>query len=546
LKRQGEDFRLVEGKLVAGANALNGRSDIVDRVQDLVGGVATIFMGDLRVATNVKKPDGSRAVGTKLAAGPVYDALFKRGEAYRGEADILGRSYFTAYDPIRDAKGGVVGILFVGQLEAETHAEIAGIQTWAISVALGVALAVGALMLALSSRMFAPLVRLRQSMTSFARGDLESAVEGLSRGDDIGEMARAVDALRAAALEKIRLDQQNERQRREGEAERSENERALQQRGQERAQALEALTQALQQVAAGDLTVALGDRLPEVYRRLCEDFDAAVSSLARTMAEVRGGAEAVSGSAAELAASSDSLSRRTENDASRLDETAGALNSLRVKAQRSIELASVARKAAMQADAEAKSGGEVARGACEAMRRIEASSREISDILGLINEIAFQTSLLALNAGVEAARAGEAGRGFAVVAAEVRALANRSGEAAKQIASLVAASNGEVAGGVARVEATQQALGRITARVAEVEAGIGEIAGGAGEQSRGLDELDAAVAALSKSVQENAAMAEQSNAAGSALTQEAERLAHAIHAFRLHDYEPQRDWALTG
>jgi methyl-accepting chemotaxis protein len=180
------------------------------------------------------------------------------------------------------------------------------------------------------------------------------------------------------------------------------------------------------------------------------------------------------------------------------------------------------------------------------MRRIEASSREISDILGLINEIAFQTSLLALNAGVEAARAGEAGRGFAVVAAEVRALANRSGEAAKQIASLVAASNGEVAGGVARVEATQQALGRITARVAEVEAGIGEIAGGAGEQSRGLDELDAAVAALSKSVQENAAMAEQSNAAGSALTQEAERLAHAIHAFRLHDYEPQRDWALTG
>ena len=177
LKRVGDQFRIVDGKLFAGQTELNGRYELVDHIKDLVGGVATIFMGDVRVSTNVKKPDGSRAVGTKLAAGPVYDAVFKRGEPYRGKADILGQSYFTAYDPIKDANGATIGVLFVGVLEAETHAAIAEINRWALAAALLIALAICAATLFLSRRMFSPLVKLRATMAKISSGDLERACD---------------------------------------------------------------------------------------------------------------------------------------------------------------------------------------------------------------------------------------------------------------------------------------------------------------------------------------------------------------------------------
>jgi methyl-accepting chemotaxis protein len=200
---------------------------------------------------------------------------------------------------------------------------------------------------------------------------------------------------------------------------------------------------------------------------------------------------------------------------------------------RSSERAAGARAAAEDAGREAGAGGDIAMRAGEAMHGIEVSSREIRAVLSLINEIAFQTNLLALNAGVEAARAGDAGAGFAVVASEVRALAQRSGEASKQIAALIAACDAQVATGVARVGESREALQRIIAKVTEVSGMFGEIARGAQEQSGKLGALGSAVGELETSVQQNATLAEETNASSRALSGEAERLFGSIGRFRL-------------
>ena len=186
-----------------------------------------------------------------------------------------------------------------------------------------------------------------------------------------------------------------------------------------------------------------------------------------------------------------------------------------------------------EARANAEKGGDVVRRAVEAMGRIENSSQQISQIIGVIDEIAFQTNLLALNAGVEAARAGDAGKGFAVVASEVRALAQRSAEAAKEIKGLIATSSAKSASGVKLVAETGEALAQIIAQVGQVNALVGEIASGAEEQATSLREVNAAAKQMDEATQQNAAMAEEASAAGSSMLQEAARLADLIGQFRL-------------
>jgi methyl-accepting chemotaxis protein len=227
------------------------------------------------------------------------------------------------------------------------------------------------------------------------------------------------------------------------------------------------------------------------------------------------------------------LSRRTEQQASSLEQTAAALDELTATVKKSAEGAAQARDAVVSAQADAEKSGQVVQDAVAAMGGIEQSAKEISQIIGVIDEIAFQTNLLALNAGVEAARAGDAGRGFAVVASEVRALAQRSAEAAKEIKTLIATSTHQVTTGVALVGEAGRALSRIAGRVTEMNSVIRDIASSAQEQATGLSEVNTAINQMDQMTQQNAAMVEETSAASQTLVHEGQELARLISRFNV-------------
>jgi methyl-accepting chemotaxis protein len=235
----------------------------------------------------------------------------------------------------------------------------------------------------------------------------------------------------------------------------------------------------------------------------------------------------------QIATASNDLSRRTEQQASSLEETAAALDEITATVRKAAEGATHARKVVADTKVDAEKSGEVVRKAVDAMGSIEKSSQQIGQIIGVIDEIAFQTNLLALNAGVEAARAGDAGRGFAVVASEVRALAQRSAEAAKEIKALISTSTQQVSEGVQLVAETGNSLERIMSKVAEINTVVSDIAAGAQEQATGLQQVNTAVNEMDKVTQQNAAMAEEATAAGRSLAVEAEQLAGLVGQFRL-------------
>jgi methyl-accepting chemotaxis protein len=290
---------------------------------------------------------------------------------------------------------------------------------------------------------------------------------------------------------------------------------------------------ALSDFAGGDLESRLDVPLMPSLDQLRIDFNAAAGTLQEALQVVSTCAAVIRGGSDEIGESVGDLSRRTEQQAGSLEETAAALDELTATVKKSAEGAAQARDAVAAAQADAETSGQVVRDAVSAMGGIEQSAREISQIIGVIDEIAFQTNLLALNAGVEAARAGDAGRGFAVVASEVRALAQRSAEAAKEIKALIAGSTHQVATGVELVGEAGRALSRIAGRVTEMNSVIRDIASSAQEQAAGLSEVNAAVNQMDQMTQQNAAMVEQTSAASQALVHEGQELARLISRFKV-------------
>jgi methyl-accepting chemotaxis protein len=293
------------------------------------------------------------------------------------------------------------------------------------------------------------------------------------------------------------------------------------------------LAENLHLVAAGDLTAVIKDDFHGAYREIRDEFNAAVSAIRDAMRSIAESGDQLRSGSGEIAHAADDLSQRTEQQAASLEQTAAALDQITATVKRSAEGASQASKAASAARVDAERSGEVVRHAVEAMSEIEASSKQIGQIIGVIDEIAFQTNLLALNAGVEAARAGDAGRGFAVVAQEVRALAQRSADAAREIKTLISSSNAHVERGVRLVGETGGALGDIVGKVAQIDSLINEIARSSSEQATGLNQVNAAVNQMDQVTQRNAAMVEQTNAAAASLLSEAEQLGASIARFRM-------------
>ena len=267
------------------------------------------------------------------------------------------------------------------------------------------------------------------------------------------------------------------------------------------------------------------------YAQMAEDFNRALESLGQAFAAISEAAGGLSGGADQITAASDDLSRRTEQQAAGLEQTAASLDELTAAVKTTADNARRASDMVAAARAEADRSGAVVSRAVEAMGLIETSSSKISQIIGVIDEIAFQTNLLALNAGVEAARAGDAGKGFAVVASEVRSLAQRSAEAAKEIKALISTSTEQVGEGVNLVGAAGRALQAIGAKVLEIDSVVGDISGSAQEQSLGLTQINATVNQMDQATQQNAAMVEQAAAAAHAMRGETETLSDIVATF---------------
>ncbi|HWA59934.1 MAG TPA: methyl-accepting chemotaxis protein, partial [Caulobacteraceae bacterium] len=317
------------------------------------------------------------------------------------------------------------------------------------------------------------------------------------------------------------------------EEERARHEAAQAEAARDQSYVVQALGDALAKLSAGDLAWRLSGDFPGQYRKLRDDYNAAAGTLHEALGAIAGNALSVRSGAAEISQASDQLSRRTEQQAASLEETAAALDQITATVRNTAEGAAEASRKVSGAKAEAERSDGVVGQAVAAMDRIQASSREIGQIIGVIDEIAFQTNLLALNAGVEAARAGEAGRGFAVVASEVRALAQRSADAARQIKSLIGESGAEVGRGVALVGETGEALGRIIAHVASIDGLVAGIAASAAEQATGLGQVNTAVNQMDQTTQQNAAMVETSASAAQKLRREAEALGDLVARFQL-------------
>ena len=301
---------------------------------------------------------------------------------------------------------------------------------------------------------------------------------------------------------------------------------------QQQAAAVAALGVALSKLASGDLSVRVEGALSPEFAGLKTDFDNAAAALDRTMSAVSRGAYGIRAGADDIARAADDLAQRTEQQAATLEETAAAVEQLTATVDRTASSAKEVSARVGEAAADARRSGDVVTRAAQAMSQIETSSAKVSQILGVIDEIAFQTNLLALNAGVEAARAGDAGRGFAVVAQEVRALAQRSADAAKEIKTLIADSSRQVGEGVDLVGQTSEALRGIVDKVGAIDSLVDEIAASANEQASALGQVNVAVNQLDQVTQRNTAMVQQSTEATHALRAEAADLSNHVGGFR--------------
>jgi len=405
-----------------------------------------------------------------------------------------------------------------------------------ISVLFGVISAGLALLFAIwigRSKISSPLNNLAKTMETLALGSVDVDVVGAQRKDEVGAMARSVQVFKDNALALRTAEAAQLRATAETEAERRRNQEAADAAAREQAFVMENLATGLNKLAEGDLTYRVDQEFPEAYKRLQSDFNESISQMEEAMRTIVHAASSIGAGADEIASASDDLSRRSEQQAASLEETAAALDEITATVKRSSAGAVEASRVVGSTRSDAERSSVVVRGAVDAMNQIEKSSQSISQIIGVIDEIAFQTNLLALNAGVEAARAGEAGRGFAVVAQEVRALAQRSADAAKEIKTLISTSTQQVGQGVAMVGQTGDALQAIVAKVSEIDALVSEIAAGGAEQATGLNEVNAAVNQMDQTVQQNAAMVEQSTAASHSLKGEAGNLMQMISRFQV-------------
>ena len=433
-----------------------------------------------------------------------------------GQMEFSENGYFVAAPAAAGAAGTViVGAVGMSWSPDVALAEVAPSQIRAFILAAGAFIVMLTLsVFALRSMMSRPLSDVGQAINHLAEGDYDHPTGYQNRGDEIGQIARQTEALKTqlAAARAV------------------EAERQLAQEVQKKV--VERLNQGLAQLADGDLSRTIDEAFSEDYESLRQNFNNTVEKMVGIIDAVIESTDRIRASSEEISQSSGDLSNRTESQAATLEETAAAMEELTVSVRSAADGAREVEGIVSEAKDTAINSGEVVTRAVDAMSKIEKSSEKISQIISVIDDISFQTNLLALNAGVEAARAGEAGRGFAVVASEVRALAQRSSDAAQEIKQLITESTSHVGDGVDLVGRAGQELQQIIERVATISGHVSGIATGAQEQSTTLAEINTGVTQLDQVTQHNAAMVEESTAASQILRNDANELAQQVSVFR--------------
>ncbi len=423
----GGAWRLDEqGRLARGTFVLDGANAVVDIVSRSSGGVATIFKGDERIATSVVRPDGTRATGTRLAPGAAHDAAVRGGRTYRGVNNILGSDHITIYEPIRDATGRQLGLLFVGQSTASIEAA-ARAQKWQAALAAAVVMVLAAALLwGLLMRSLRPLRDLEGWVRAGA-ASLANPVPHAARRDEIGAMARALEGFREEALAKRALEERMQ-------AAQAERER----RAAEAAAAMERF--------GGNVGRSMGE-----FGAAAEAMLDATQRLGAAMTRT---GERVTGTASEASESSENL----QAVAAALEEMSATVSEINAQVARAAAAAAEAVQEAQQSDAR--------------IQALTRSADRIGDILGVISDVAGRTNLLALNATIEAARAGEAGKGFAVVASEVKNLAAQTAKATEDVAQQIHAMRHAMRAATAEAAAAMRGIAGAIGRMDEVTGGI--------------------------------------------------------------------------
>ena len=486
---------------------------------------------------------GSSQTAAILSGNGAGIALDASGKLTDVRADFSGDG-IAVQDGQRPEGAAVVygrRISFAGQdfvvTESLTKAELeaGSIRIAAILIITGlIALAIlAAATWVFTRRLFAPLDRLVAFTGAVADGAIEQPVENQDRRDEIGSMARALERFRQALIEQQRqsAERRDERARAEEERRQRMEERDLEARTLQ--EVVETLDTGLDRLAAGDLAFRIERRFPVDLEGLRSNFNKAIETLSATLGGIGGNSVAVREGSEEMRAGADQLAERTERQAAAISQAATAIQEITSAVKTQIARAEEAERIARAAKDDTAMSGLIMRDTIAAMEAIQGSSQSISNIIGVIDEIAFQTNLLALNAGVEAARAGESGKGFAVVAQEVRELAQRSSNAAKEIANLLSKSRGEVDHGVKLVEKAGNALDGIGSHVLSINSHIGEIMESTREEAQTLVDINTSVNQLDAMTQQNAAMVEETTAAIHRLAGEAAEMDQRLGLFNL-------------